>query len=257
MLAYNLSPSFNWDTTGMSDEEMRAFPRGARQARLRLQLHHLRRAPDRRARGRGVRHRPARRRDARARPPAAKAPPPRVAVPHAPDAGRRPAADAALMAASGRTAATKAMGNGLNPGPAPGADRGSAEAARRLARGVAEHHGMAGSRKVELRPHAAGRSSRAARRRCRREVLANVVFARSPTGADGPSCRCATRTPRRRCAEAPDDAAAALPAPSVRAGLGALPDADRGQPDQSPAHVGPRHLHARQRRDRPDHRRRG
>ena len=26
MLAYNLSPSFNWDTTGMSDEEMRTFP---------------------------------------------------------------------------------------------------------------------------------------------------------------------------------------------------------------------------------------
>ncbi len=26
MLAYNLSPSFNWDTTGMSDEDMRGFP---------------------------------------------------------------------------------------------------------------------------------------------------------------------------------------------------------------------------------------
>jgi isocitrate lyase len=26
MLAYNLSPSFNWDTTGMKDEEMRRFP---------------------------------------------------------------------------------------------------------------------------------------------------------------------------------------------------------------------------------------
>ena len=26
MLAYNLSPSFNWDTTGMDDEEMRRFP---------------------------------------------------------------------------------------------------------------------------------------------------------------------------------------------------------------------------------------
>ena len=26
LLAYNLSPSFNWDTTGMNDEEMRAFP---------------------------------------------------------------------------------------------------------------------------------------------------------------------------------------------------------------------------------------
>lgn len=28
MLAYNLSPSFNWDTTGMTDEEMTAFPEG-------------------------------------------------------------------------------------------------------------------------------------------------------------------------------------------------------------------------------------
>ncbi len=26
MMAYNLSPSFNWDTTGMTDEEMKAFP---------------------------------------------------------------------------------------------------------------------------------------------------------------------------------------------------------------------------------------
>ena len=26
MLAYNLSPSFNWDTTGMNDDEMRRFP---------------------------------------------------------------------------------------------------------------------------------------------------------------------------------------------------------------------------------------
>ncbi len=29
LLAYNLSPSFNWDTTGMSDDEMRAFPRNS------------------------------------------------------------------------------------------------------------------------------------------------------------------------------------------------------------------------------------
>ncbi|MGC9220044.1 MAG: isocitrate lyase/phosphoenolpyruvate mutase family protein [Solirubrobacteraceae bacterium] len=27
LLAYNLSPSFNWDSTGMSDDEMRAFPK--------------------------------------------------------------------------------------------------------------------------------------------------------------------------------------------------------------------------------------
>ncbi len=50
MLAYNLSPSFNWDTTGLSDDEMRRFPGGARQAGLRLQLHHVRRPPDRRTR---------------------------------------------------------------------------------------------------------------------------------------------------------------------------------------------------------------
>jgi isocitrate lyase len=31
MLAYNLSPSFNWDTTGMTDEEMTAFPEGLAQ----------------------------------------------------------------------------------------------------------------------------------------------------------------------------------------------------------------------------------
>ena len=29
MLAYNLSPSFNWDTTGLSDDEMRRFPRSS------------------------------------------------------------------------------------------------------------------------------------------------------------------------------------------------------------------------------------
>ena len=27
LLAYNLSPSFNWDSTGMTDDEMRAFPK--------------------------------------------------------------------------------------------------------------------------------------------------------------------------------------------------------------------------------------
>ena len=89
MLAYNLSPSFNWDTTGMSDDEMRAVPRRARQDGLRLQLHHLRRPPDRRAGGRGVRDRPARRRHARPRATAAQVPPARVAVSHAADARRR------------------------------------------------------------------------------------------------------------------------------------------------------------------------
>ncbi len=65
MLAYNLSPSFNWDTTGMTDEEMRPIPWRAWEAGLRLQFHHLRRPSDRRAGCRGVRHRAARGRDGR------------------------------------------------------------------------------------------------------------------------------------------------------------------------------------------------
>ena len=59
MLAYNLSPSFNWDTTGMTDEQMKQLPRRAGQAGLRLQLHHLWRPPDRRPGGRRLRHRAA------------------------------------------------------------------------------------------------------------------------------------------------------------------------------------------------------
>ena len=54
-------------------------PRGARQDGLRLQLHHLRRSPDRRRRRRGVRHRTAAGRHAGAGPAAAQDAPRRVA----------------------------------------------------------------------------------------------------------------------------------------------------------------------------------
>ena len=133
MLAYNLSPSFNWDTTGMSDDEMRELPGGAREAGLRLQLHHLRRPPDRRPRGRGVRHRPPRGRHARARPAAAEAPPARVALPHAADPGRRAAG---RRGAHGRLRPHRhdqGHGQGLDPAPAPGPDRGADQAAGGLA----------------------------------------------------------------------------------------------------------------------------
>ena len=113
MLAYNLSPSFNWDTTGMTDERDAAIPRGARQARLRLQLHHLRRPPDRRPRRRGVRDRAARRTGccalARLQRKFRLLESP-YRTPQTLVGGAR--LDAALMAASGRTAATKAMGKG-------------------------------------------------------------------------------------------------------------------------------------------------
>ena len=57
MLAYNLSPSFNWDTTGMSDERDAGISRRVGQVGLRLQLHHLRWTSGRRHGGGGIRHR--------------------------------------------------------------------------------------------------------------------------------------------------------------------------------------------------------
>ena len=68
-----------------------ALPRGARQDGLRLQLHHLRRPPDRRRRRRGVRHRAQAGRHAGAGPAAAQDPAGRIALPDAADAGRRSA----------------------------------------------------------------------------------------------------------------------------------------------------------------------
>ena len=127
MLAYNLSPSFNWDTTGMDDEAMRRFPDelgrlgfvftfityGGHQidglaaeefsaavrrdgmlalARLQRRLRLL---------------------DSPYRTPQALVGGPR--------------GDAALMAATGRTASTRAMGARLDPRPAPRPDRAGAE----------------------------------------------------------------------------------------------------------------------------------
>ncbi len=156
MLAYNLSPSFNWDTTGMSDEEMRRFPEeigklgfvfnfmtyGGHQidglaaeefttalredgmlalARLQRKLRLLE-SPYR--------------------------------TPQTLVGG--PRADAALAAVSGQTATTKAMGAGstqvqhLIQTEVP---------TKLLAGWLADwgaHHGVAGPLKVQLRPHVAG-----------------------------------------------------------------------------------------------------
>jgi isocitrate lyase len=156
MLAYNLSPSFNWDTTGMSEDEMRNFPAeigklgfvfnfmtyGGHQidglaaeefttalredgmlalARLQRKLRLLE-SPYR--------------------------------FPQTLVGG--PRADAALEAASGRTATTKAMGEG------------STQAQHRVQTEVppkvladwlekwAEHHGVDKQLRVRLRPHTAG-----------------------------------------------------------------------------------------------------
>jgi isocitrate lyase len=177
MLAYNLSPSFNWDTTGMSEEEMRRFPEelgklgfvfnfityGGHQidglaaeefatalkqdgmlslARLQRKLRLLE-SPYR--------------------------------TPQTLVGG--PRLDAALMASSGGTAATKAMGKGstqhqhLVQTEVP---------ARLLEEWLAlwtDYHGLPGGLRVELRPHTAGSELlELALFDLRREKVADIVF---------------------------------------------------------------------------------
>ena len=113
MLAYNLSPSFNWDTTGMSDDEMRRFPEELGKLGFVFnfitygghQIDGLAAEEFATALQAG--------RHAGARAAAAQVPPGRVALPHAADAGRRAARSTPRsLASSGRTATTKAMGKG-------------------------------------------------------------------------------------------------------------------------------------------------
>jgi len=178
MLAYNLSPSFNWDTTGLSDDEMRRFPEdlgklgfvfnfityGGHQidglaaeefatalredgmlalARLQRKFRLLE-SPYR--------------------------------TPQTLVGGDR--LDAALMAATGRTAATKAMGKGSTQHQ----HLVQTEVPTRLLEGWlaawAAKWDMRGPINVELRPHTAGSDLLELRVRGESEdPLANVIFA--------------------------------------------------------------------------------
>ncbi len=178
MLAYNLSPSFNWDTTGMTDEEMRRFPEelgrmgfvfnfityGGHQidglaaeefstalqedgmlalARLQRKLRLLE-SPYR--------------------------------TPQTLVGG--PRADAALLASSGQTATTKAMG----PGSTQSQHLVQTEVPTRVLGGWlglwARHHGLDGDPTVSLRPHTAGSEVlELSARTAAGDPLASVIFA--------------------------------------------------------------------------------
>jgi isocitrate lyase len=178
MLAYNLSPSFNWDTTGLSDEQMRAFPTelgkmgftfnfityGGHQidglaaeefttalredgalalARLQRKLRLLE-SPYR--------------------------------TPQTLVGG--PRADAALMAASGQTATTKAMGVGSTQVQHLVHTEVPPKVLSDWLVPWAAHYGIAGPFHVQLRPHTAGSELLELRiLGPAREKLANVVFA--------------------------------------------------------------------------------
>ena len=181
MLAYNLSPSFNWDTTGMSDEEMKRFPEelgklgfvfnfityGGHQidglaaeefatalkqdgmlalARLQRKLRMVE-SPYR--------------------------------TPQTLVGG--PRSDAALLASSGRTATTKAMGKGSTQHQ----HLVQTEVPRKLLEEWlatwSEHYGLPGRLRVQLRPHRAGSEVLElgiyGPGEEKEEKLANVVFA--------------------------------------------------------------------------------
>jgi len=179
MLAYNLSPSFNWDTTGMSDEEMRRFPEelgklgfvfnfityGGHQidglaaeefatalkqdgmlalARLQRKFRLLE-SPYR--------------------------------TPQTLVGG--PRLDAALMASSGRTAATKAMGKGSTQFQHLVQTEVPTKLLEEWLATWREHWGYPGKMRVELRPHTSGSEllELCVLDEASGEKLANVIFA--------------------------------------------------------------------------------
>jgi isocitrate lyase len=179
MLAYNLSPSFNWDTTGMSEEEMRRFPEelgklgfvfnfityGGHQidglaaeefatalrqdgmlalARLQRKFRLLE-SPYR--------------------------------TPQTLVGG--PRLDGALMASSGRTAATKAMGKGSTQFQHLVLTEVPTKLLEEWLATWTEHWDYSGKMRVELRPHTAGSDllELSVLDEPSREKLANVIFA--------------------------------------------------------------------------------
>ena len=178
MLAYNLSPSFNWDTTGMSDEQMRAFPEELGKMGFVFNFityggHQIDgRAGEtfsRALREEGMLALAKLQRKFRLVESPYKTPQTLVGGPRL---------DAALMASSGRTAATKAMGKGSTQFQHLVQTELPPSVLRDWLGQWAEHNSVAQPLRVQLRPHHAG--SELLEIAIKGEAggaLANVVFA--------------------------------------------------------------------------------
>jgi len=164
MLAYNLSPSFNWDTTGMSEQEMKRFPDelgklgfvfnfityGGHQIDGMLSLARLQRK--------------FRLLESPYRTPQTLAGGPRL--------------DAALMASSGGTAATKAMGKGSTQHQHLVQTEVPTKLLEEWLAIWAKHHQIPGSLQAGLRPHTAGSELlELALSDTNGEKVANIIFA--------------------------------------------------------------------------------
>jgi len=178
MLAYNLSPSFNWDTTGMSEDEMRQFPAELGQMGFVFnfitygghQIDGLAAEEFTTAlREDGMLALARLQRKFRLVESPYRTPQTLVGGPRA---------DAALMATSGQTATTKAMGEGSTQSQ----HLVQIEVPPKLLTGWlatwAEQHGVAGPLRASLRPHTGGSELlELSVRGPSDEKLANVVFA--------------------------------------------------------------------------------
>ena len=156
MLAYNLSPSFNWDTTGMSDAEMREFP--AELARLGYVFNFITygghqidgMAGEQFATSLGEEGMLALAKLQR-----------RLRLVDSPYRTPQtlvggPRADAALMACTGRTATTRAMGRGSTQFQHLVQTEVPTRTLEEWLEQWAEHHGLALRPRVRLRPWKAG-----------------------------------------------------------------------------------------------------
>ena len=235
MLAYNLSPSFNWDTTGMSDDEMRQFP--AELGKMGFVFNFITYGGHQIDGLAAEEFTTALREDgmlalARLQRKFRLVESP-YRTPQTLVGG--PRADAALMAAVGPDGHHQGHGRGLDADPSTWC---RPRCRRRCWpggwRSWAEHHGVTGPLRASLRPAhgrlgAAGAERAAARTG---EKLANIVFATiqdrrgrvDPVGARPEHLR------HEPAAQAADDAAAPVPDPPLQGGGDPLPHADRGQP---------------------------
>lgn len=156
MLAYNLSPSFNWDTTGMSDEQMRAFPEEL--GKLGFVFNFITYGGHQIDGLAGEEFATALRQDgmlalARLQRKFRLVESP-YRTPQTLVGG--PREDGALMATSGRTATTKAMGKGSTQHQHLVQTEVPTRVLESWLALWCEHYGMAGKLRVELRPHRAG-----------------------------------------------------------------------------------------------------
>ena len=196
MLAYNLSPSFSWDTTGMSDEQMRRFPEEL--GKLGFVFNFITYGGHQIDGLAGEEFAAALREDgmlalARLQRKFRLLESP-YRTPQTLVGG--PRADAALMALSGRTATTKAMGKGstqfqhqVQTEVPPKLLEEWLDDLERAARRVRQAPRLAQAAQRRL---AAARAVGAQRRRARRPPTSSST--RSRTGAGAASSRSATRT---------------------------------------------------------------